>query len=240
MPHGRGLMTHDTQDQDDDSSDTTLILGGGGDEPDGSDADVAVAEGSQGGSVAIAPSSSPPPSSCALVAASSPESPGRDSLDKVGVDAHDAPLPPPPPPPPSNIGSHRTLSLRDYFSPRDQQQCCSNDCLGRASTINDGSETWAGYAPPHPWPADEVRTIDEMLDWASMATNNLMRSLPEGSLHILWARMASGSYSTAYSGIDAPGSVSGCDGYGIRARDTGYGTGYVPAGHEVWLRSQRS
>lgn len=216
------------QDQDDASgeSDTTLMLG----EPDGACEDSDVVDvgvaGVEDRSKSVAPS--PLPASSALVVAEIAFSQGGS------VDAHDAhgsgcvdAAPSPPPLPPSaaetpSSARNRSLSLRTYFNSRGHHQCCPDDCLSRSSEINDGGETWAGYAPPYPWPQDQVTSVDEMLDWASHYTSGLQATLPQGACHILWARMSSGSYSTAFSGIDAPGSVARWHGYR-------YGTGPVPA-----------
>ena len=53
--------------------------------------------------------------------------------------------------------------------------------------------------------AASVENLSDMMNWPRHFSNRIAESLPSGALEFLRDRLASGSYSTAFSGVDAPG-----------------------------------
>ena len=123
------------------------------------------------------------------------------------------------PPPEANTPRRPGLSLRQFFRPLPvgvrSGACCREDCLTSNMHFNNDlsgraapDHVYAGFAVPEPWPKPTVKTLDDMIDWSKQYNKNLASVLPRGALCVLMHRLSKGSYSTAYSGIDAPGSVS--------------------------------
>lgn len=99
--------------------------------------------------------------------------------------------------------------------------CCLNNCLTTAAAQNRVSRqtnpdvfasehAYAGFTPPsqHAVGTMHVTSLDSMMDWANQYTQSLAAALPRGAMTCLRSRLSTGSYSTAFSGVDAPGSVA--------------------------------
>ena len=80
---------------------------------------------------------------------------------------------------------------------KDMRFCCATKCHEKA------------FAPPTTYPPKpKVESLADMMSWAHDFHDAVQRALPEGALNLLAERLSSGSYSTAFSGIDCPGSVT--------------------------------
>ena len=119
----------------------------------------------------------------------------------------------------SSKGSSGNMQpLRRFFRPLPPGvpcgACCRNNCLETSQHFNQDpngraapDNVYAGFDVPPGWPRPPVSTLDDMIDWSRQYTHCLHEALPTGAMAILSHRLSQGSYSTAYSGIDAPGSA---------------------------------
>ena len=120
----------------------------------------------------------------------------------------------PPPPPPASVNDSarprprsqqsRQSGLERFFGriPSD-----SNRPLNPPSSTP--SHSWEEcYTPPRQMDLPAVDCLDEMMNWAQCYRTALHQTLPHGALCLLRERLENGSYSTCYSGVDAPGSVT--------------------------------
>ena len=80
--------------------------------------------------------------------------------------------------------------------------CCANSCI------------FAGYNPPDHPPSHslerEVSSLEDMMSWPHDYNDIVQRVLSPKAIDLLQERLAGDnySYSTAFSGIDTPGSVT--------------------------------
>lgn len=72
-----------------------------------------------------------------------------------------------------------------------------------------GCHTKGFNVPTLPPPQDRkrVRSLENMMAWAADNHDTIQEVMPEGALHLLGEKLRSSSYSTAFSGVDCPGTV---------------------------------
>ena len=63
------------------------------------------------------------------------------------------------------------------------------------------------YAPPSSMPKAKVDSLKSMLAWPKDYHMALKDSMPDGVLEFLRTKLETSSYSTCFSGVDAPGTV---------------------------------
>ena len=56
-------------------------------------------------------------------------------------------------------------------------------------------------------PLPEVHTLEDMMSWSHDYNDMFQELLPTGAMQLLYKRLDEGSYSTAFSGVDSPGTV---------------------------------
>ena len=128
-------------------------------------------------------------------------------------------LPPPPPhaqtpkskvpkpePSPSPKSSKRQAHLNTFFhyggcgmTKQDSRFCCASKCRHRGYDA-----PCEGQFPPQP----KLHTIEDVMSWAHDYNDTIEKVLPEGALQYLADRLCTSTYSTAFSGIDCPGSAT--------------------------------
>jgi len=77
--------------------------------------------------------------------------------------------------------------------------CCMCECF------KGGVEPAVAFHPNSP---QVVHNLDDMMSWAHDFHDTLAEALPFGALQLLHDHLRTGTYSTAFSGIDTPGSVA--------------------------------
>ena len=104
---------------------------------------------------------------------------------------------------PKNREGSRQSGLTSFFNyskgmtEKDMRFCCATQCHENA------------FAPPTTYPPKpKVESLADMMGWAHDFHDAVQRALPNGALNLLAERLSGGSYSTAFSGIDCPGSVA--------------------------------
>ena len=60
---------------------------------------------------------------------------------------------------------------------------------------------------PPPQERKRVRSLQDMMAWAADNHDTIQEVMPEGALRLLGEKLQSSSYSTAFSGVDCPGTV---------------------------------
>lgn len=68
------------------------------------------------------------------------------------------------------------------------------------------------FIPPRTMKTGVVNNLDSMLNWAHHYNRGLQESVDPKILQFLQERLESTTYSTCFSGVDAPGSVARMDG----------------------------
>lgn len=106
----------------------------------------------------------------------------------------------------TTTSSGQQTILKEYFrsngvgmTKKDGRVCCKTTCS------NKGYD--APSTPQFP-PKPIVRSAEDMMAWADDNMTTLEQVLPHGALQLLADRMEKGTYSTAFSGVDCPGTVA--------------------------------
>lgn len=134
------------------------------------------------------------------------ELPGLGSDDDGNNGGPEVPPPTPPPAPFANVQrmSSQTsmtsfVKTRTGMTKGPTRFCCVTDCCKH------------GYDPSvayHPKKPTIVNSLEDMMSWSHDFHDILSEALPWGALQYLHEEMRTATYSTAFSGIDTPGSVS--------------------------------
>ncbi len=95
--------------------------------------------------------------------------------------------------------SSRQVGLQEFFKPKG---------VGPDSHVPEGHELDHAYSPPRKMKTGVVTGLDSMLGWATQFNGGLQESLDSKVLDFLRAKMEATTYSTCFSGVDAPGSVT--------------------------------
>lgn len=113
---------------------------------------------------------------------------------------------PSPEPSPSPTSSKRQAHLKSFFpyggcgmTKQDSRFCCASKC--RHGGYDAPS---ADMFPPQP----KIHTVQDVMSWAHDYNDTIEKVLPEGALQYLADRLCTSTYSTAFSGIDCPGSAT--------------------------------
>lgn len=102
-----------------------------------------------------------------------------------------------------NLGPEtRQPEIGAYFPRKESQSAAEGSGLRRSKP------DWCKcYAPPSSMPKAKVDSLDAMLAWPKHYHKALQESLPDGVLGFLQNKLETSSYSTCFSGVDAPGTV---------------------------------
>ena len=106
----------------------------------------------------------------------------------------------------------RQPGIESFFPRKESQSACESANARRVaadgSSLTRSKPDWCKcYAPPSSMPKAVVNSLDSMLAWPKHYRKALQESLPDGVLGFLQHKMETSSYSTCFSGVDAPGSV---------------------------------
>lgn len=99
--------------------------------------------------------------------------------------------------------SHRSVSAETLELPG-----CGTEAP--SGVVSDEFEP--GFMPPRTMKTGVVNNLDSMLNWAHHYNRGLQDSVDPKILQFLQERLESTTYSTCFSGVDAPGSVARMDG----------------------------
>ena len=102
-----------------------------------------------------------------------------------------------------SASSSRQVDLASFFpyskgmSEQQMRFCCAAKCHDK------------GFSPPQQYPPKpQVKSLEDMMSWSHDYHDVLEKALPNGALKLLAERLSGSSYSTAFSGVDCPGSVA--------------------------------
>lgn len=104
---------------------------------------------------------------------------------------------------PGSASSSRQADLASFFpyskgmSEQQMRFCCAAKCHDKV------------FSPPQQYPPKpQVQSLEDMMSWGHDYHDVLEKALPSGALKLLAQRLSGSSYSTAFSGVDCPGSVA--------------------------------
>lgn len=143
------------------------------------------------------------------------------NVANTGMEVDNAPTNPPVESNPQDgpqAAAKQQKRLVEYFS-----SCCKNDHSSGPSSssalLTSGARGMAPdpfhdkyvdcYRPPASMERSTVTSLESLLDWPGQYNRALAKALPPAALHFLKERIEGSSYSTCYSGVDAPGSAAG-------------------------------
>ena len=95
--------------------------------------------------------------------------------------------------------SSRQVGLQAFFKPKGVEP---------EPPVSEDHEWDHAYSPPRRMKAGVVSDLDSMMGWATHFNRGLQDSLDSKVLEFLHAKMEATTYSTCFSGVDAPGSVT--------------------------------